>query len=50
MNKVIETIKYKGYNINICPDYGDESPREWENLGTIICVFIEDIILVINMN
>jgi hypothetical protein len=37
MNEIIETIKYKGYNINIYPDDCDESPRECDNLGTMIC-------------
>ena len=29
-------IKYKGYSINIEQDNTAESPREWDNLGTII--------------
>jgi hypothetical protein len=33
----IETINYKGYDINIYPDDMAESPREWDNLGHIVC-------------
>ena len=28
-NEIIETIKYKGYDINIYPDYDAESPEGW---------------------
>ena len=35
--KTIETIEYKGYNIKIYPDEDPESPREWDNLGTMLC-------------
>ena len=31
----IQTIKHKGYTINIDYDPSPESPREWDNLGTI---------------
>jgi len=30
-----ETIEYKGYTIEICPDENPESPREWDNLCEI---------------
>lgn len=33
--EAIQTENYKGYEINIYPDYYCESPREWDNLGTI---------------
>ena len=33
----METIDYKGYLIKIEPDTLDESPRKWDNLGTMIC-------------
>ena len=33
---IVETIKYRGHTINICPDDDPESPREWDNLGTIV--------------
>jgi len=33
----IETIDYKGYKIDIMPDDLPESPRDWENLGKMIC-------------
>jgi hypothetical protein len=28
---------YKGYTINIVPDESPESPRKWDNLGTMVC-------------
>ena len=31
----METINFKGYNINIQHDELAENPREWDNLGTI---------------
>lgn len=31
----IQSVKYKGYTINIDYDPSPESPREWDNLGTI---------------
>ncbi|KKM07245.1 hypothetical protein LCGC14_1735770 [marine sediment metagenome] len=37
MKDCIETIKYKGYKINIYQDDCTESPREWDNLGNMIC-------------
>lgn len=37
-NEAIETIEYKGYTINIYPDYDfAETPRNWDNLGKVIC-------------
>ena len=33
----MENIEYKGYNINIKSDEYGESPREWDNLGTMVC-------------
>ena len=30
-------IEYRGYTINIEPDEYGESPREWDNLGTMVC-------------
>ena len=33
----IDKINYKGYDIEIFLDYDSQSPREWDNLGTIIC-------------
>jgi len=35
MRDIIETIKYKNYDINIHIDEYPESPRQWDNLGTI---------------
>lgn len=37
MEEPIETIEYKGYNINIYYDTDLESPRDWNNLGIMIC-------------
>ena len=33
----IETQEYKGYQINIVQDEYPEDPREWENLGRMLC-------------
>jgi len=35
----IETIEYKGYKIKIYQDEDPESPREWDNLGTMLCEY-----------
>jgi len=32
----IEAITYKGYEINIHPDYHAESPREWDELSKLV--------------
>jgi len=32
-----ETIEYKGYTINTFYDELHDSPRDWDNLGTMIC-------------
>lgn len=32
-----ETIRYKGYEITIGQDEYGFSPREWDNLGTMVC-------------
>jgi len=37
MDNLIETIEYKGYNINIYPDTEPDSPRNWDNLGIMVC-------------
>lgn len=37
MEYVIETIDYKGYEIQIVPDEDPEDPRQWDNLGTMVC-------------
>lgn len=34
---LIETVDYKGYQIKIFQDFDPESPREWDNLGEMIC-------------
>jgi len=33
----LEIINYRGYKINIYSDENCESPREWDNLGKMIC-------------
>ncbi len=32
-----DTVEYKGYTINIEPDNDPIDPREWDNLGTMVC-------------
>lgn len=33
----IETVEYKGYQIKIFQDFNPGSPRDWDNLGEMIC-------------
>jgi hypothetical protein len=33
----METIKYRGFDIEIIQDNCPENPREWDNLGTMVC-------------
>lgn len=37
MEEPIEVIDYKGYQINIHQDIDPMNPREWDNLGTMVC-------------
>ena len=37
MDNLIETIEYKGYNINIYPDDNPDNPRNWDTLGIMVC-------------
>lgn len=37
MEKPIEAIEYKGFEIRIYPDIDPESPREWDNMGKMVC-------------
>lgn len=37
MDESIETINHKGYQIKIYQNDMAEDPREWENLGTMMC-------------
>lgn len=37
MTDAIETFEHRGLTIKICPDHDPESPREWDNLGTMAC-------------
>lgn len=34
---VLETEEYKGVRINVYADDCPESPREWDNIGTMVC-------------
>lgn len=34
--ETLETITYKGYDINIHPDYYADDPREWSNLSKLV--------------
>ena len=33
----LDTLEIDDITIEICQDYDPENPREWENLGTMIC-------------
>jgi hypothetical protein len=33
----VETVEYKGYQIRIVQDQDPEDPREWDNLGRMLC-------------
>lgn len=35
--EILETVKYKGYEIEIVADDWAESPREWDNVGKMVC-------------
>lgn len=35
--EILETVKYKGYEIDIVVDDSAESPREWDNAGKMVC-------------
>lgn len=37
MDNAIKELTYKGYTIKILPDDSPESPREWDNLGIMVC-------------
>jgi hypothetical protein len=37
MSDLIESIEYKGYKINIYPDHDADDPRNWDNLGLMVC-------------
>jgi len=32
-----ETVDYKGYTLTIVPDEYADSPRDWDNIGTMVC-------------
>jgi len=34
---IVRTIEYKGHHIDIYQDPDPENPRDWENVGTMIC-------------
>lgn len=35
--ETVKTIEYRGYEIEVYQDLDAENPREWENLGTMVC-------------
>lgn len=35
--ETVYTEEYKGYTIKIIPDFDPMNPREWDNLGTMVC-------------
>jgi hypothetical protein len=37
MNDLIEQVKYNGFTIQIFPDDDPENPRNWDNLGHMVC-------------
>ena len=38
MNQPIETLEHEGFRIRIYPDdIGGDGPREWDNLGKMVC-------------
>jgi hypothetical protein len=37
MSDVVEEMEYKGYKIKIVFDEDIWSPRDWDNLGTMVC-------------
>lgn len=37
MKDTLHTESYRGYTINIVRDIDPENPREWDNIGTIVC-------------
>jgi len=39
MRDAIETIEYKGFEIGLFLDEDAISPREWDNLGTMLCLY-----------
>lgn len=37
-NEALKTIEYKGYTVNVFADDNGYDPREWDNLGTMLCM------------
>jgi hypothetical protein len=37
VSNVVETLTHNGRTIEICHDSDAESPREWDNVGTMVC-------------
>jgi len=33
----VDSFEYKGFTVEIYPDFDPPSPREWDNLGTMVC-------------
>ena len=37
MESIVRTIEHKGYHIDIYQDPDPENPRDWENVGRMVC-------------
>lgn len=37
MEDMVERVEYRGFDIKIYPDDFGDSPRDWDNLGTMFC-------------
>jgi hypothetical protein len=37
MSDYHETIEYKGFDIRLYPDENAQNPRDWDNIGTMVC-------------
>ncbi len=37
MSDVVQSFEHNGYTIEICYDQDSESPRDWDNVGTMVC-------------
>jgi hypothetical protein len=37
MENIVESLSYKGFNIQIYQDYDPFSPREWDNRSKMVC-------------
>jgi hypothetical protein len=37
MSDYHETVEYKGFDIRLYPDEDSQDPRDWDNIGTMVC-------------